>query len=491
MGSMRLAAQSPSRIGNRTRRSTTASSGVEESELPVSEDGEERTEEVEEPGEIENVRPEEDAPGGARAKWETEEPLEGCCLCSAPEPPCVANLGGGGEADAHENDSGDQRDDEAVDGRDRAERDTAASTENKGEEEVEDGGGDYEFLAFSTLTRDRSIDRQIVRRSLYLEAFAICLSGDGYSRSDCNLMRSSILLAMSLQMAPHSLTLSGMPGQRPETAPPPEPNHFHQHGFGFMGGLGGLGGFAPTATARFGNFTLSAAFGGLIPSLFNLQVHGFPDAAMYGAAPGFPYGFNSFHGGHAHGYPHHTGSDKCSSPRVAFWGVAFTQHLQRADIVVVFVDKCSSPRVVFVLICVMKKSDAYISANWELIILINRCGFLIQSTRGLEVPYNCSMSPVWRSPTAKGTSLIVRYHIFAPTLMGPLLFVRDSRSTKGSPLAPFSRAKDEKILVMSKLDMQSGKKWTVSALPLLNVINLHSKVKTLCSYFLSFSWTLE
>lgn len=96
-------------------------------------------------------------------------------------------------------------------------------------------------------------------------------------------------------------------GQRPETAPPPEPNHFHQHGFGFMGGLGGLGGFAPTATARFGNFTLSAAFGGLIPSLFNLQVHGSPDAAMYGAAPGFPYGFNSFHGGHAHGYPHHTG----------------------------------------------------------------------------------------------------------------------------------------------------------------------------------------
>ncbi|KAH7567321.1 hypothetical protein JRO89_XS07G0052100 [Xanthoceras sorbifolium] len=95
-------------------------------------------------------------------------------------------------------------------------------------------------------------------------------------------------------------------GQRPETAPPPEPNHFHQHGFGFMGGLGGLGGFAPMATARFGNFTLSAAFGGLIPSLFNLQVHGFPDTAMYGAATGFPYGFNSFHGGHAHRYPHHT-----------------------------------------------------------------------------------------------------------------------------------------------------------------------------------------
>ncbi|KAJ6675710.1 E3 UBIQUITIN-PROTEIN LIGASE RNF5-RELATED [Salix viminalis] len=35
-------------------------------------------------------------------------------------------------------------------------------------------------------------------------------------------------------------------GQRPETAPPPEPNHFGQHGFGFTGGLGGFG---PPATA--------------------------------------------------------------------------------------------------------------------------------------------------------------------------------------------------------------------------------------------------
>ncbi|KAF5739406.1 E3 ubiquitin-protein ligase [Tripterygium wilfordii] len=83
-------------------------------------------------------------------------------------------------------------------------------------------------------------------------------------------------------------------GQRPETAPPPDTNHFPQHGFGFTGGLGG---FAPMASARFGNFTFSAAFGGLIPSLFNLQAHGFPDTAMYGSAGGFPYGFpNSFHG---------------------------------------------------------------------------------------------------------------------------------------------------------------------------------------------------
>jgi E3 ubiquitin-protein ligase RNF5 len=68
-----------------------------------------------------------------------------------------------------------------------------------------------------------------------------------------------------------------------------------------------LGGFAPTATARSGNFTFSAAFGGLIPSLFNLQVHGFPNAAMYGPAAGFPYGFHSFHGGHPRGYHRHQG----------------------------------------------------------------------------------------------------------------------------------------------------------------------------------------
>ncbi|XP_040364043.1 E3 ubiquitin-protein ligase RNF185 isoform X3 [Rosa chinensis] len=43
-------------------------------------------------------------------------------------------------------------------------------------------------------------------------------------------------------------------GQRPETAPPPEQNHFAQRGFGFMGGLGG---FAPpiATTTRY-----SAAF---------------------------------------------------------------------------------------------------------------------------------------------------------------------------------------------------------------------------------------
>lgn len=86
-------------------------------------------------------------------------------------------------------------------------------------------------------------------------------------------------------------------GQRPQTAPPPEANQFPNYGFGFMGG------FVPMATARIGNFTLATAFGGLIPSLLNIQFHGFPDATVYGTTSGFPYGFNSFHGGHAHGYP--------------------------------------------------------------------------------------------------------------------------------------------------------------------------------------------
>ncbi|KAA8531795.1 hypothetical protein F0562_006488 [Nyssa sinensis] len=86
-------------------------------------------------------------------------------------------------------------------------------------------------------------------------------------------------------------------GQRPETAPPPEANNFSHHGFGLMGG------YMPMATARFGNFTMSASFGGLIPSLFNIQVHGFPDASLYGTTSGLPFGVSSvFHGGHAGNY---------------------------------------------------------------------------------------------------------------------------------------------------------------------------------------------
>lgn len=86
-------------------------------------------------------------------------------------------------------------------------------------------------------------------------------------------------------------------GQRPETAP--DLNHFPTNGFGFQ----------PMASARFGNISLSAAFGGLIPSLLNLHIHGFHDATVYGTTSGFPYGFsNAFHGGHAHGFHQHSNS---------------------------------------------------------------------------------------------------------------------------------------------------------------------------------------
>ncbi|KAG9150393.1 hypothetical protein Leryth_014569 [Lithospermum erythrorhizon] len=91
-------------------------------------------------------------------------------------------------------------------------------------------------------------------------------------------------------------------GQRPEAAPAPEPNQFPQNGFGFMGGLGGI---SPMTTASFGNFTLSTAFGGLFPSLFNIQLQGFPQASMFGAGGGLPYGYpNTFHGGHMHRFSH-------------------------------------------------------------------------------------------------------------------------------------------------------------------------------------------
>lgn len=117
---------------------------------------------------------------------------------------------------------------------------------------------------------------------------------------------------------PRSRSIPGMEiphrptGQRPETAPPPDPNPnpFAQQGYGFMGGFGPLGGFAPMATARFGNFTLSTALGGLFPSFFNIEVHGYPNGNVYapGHVPGHGHGFhhygfpNAFHGGPPHGF---------------------------------------------------------------------------------------------------------------------------------------------------------------------------------------------
>ncbi|KAL2249692.1 UNVERIFIED_CONTAM: E3 ubiquitin ligase rnf-5 [Sesamum indicum] len=134
-----------------------------------------------------------------------------------------------------------------------------------------------------------------VCKALIQEEKLVPLYGRGKNSTD---PRSKSIPGMEI---PHRPT-----GQRPETAPPPDPNAnaFAQQGYGFVGGFGPFGGFAPVATARFGNFTLSTALGGLFPSFFNIQVHGFPDANMYGPGPGFHYGYsNAFHGGPAHGFP--------------------------------------------------------------------------------------------------------------------------------------------------------------------------------------------
>ncbi|KAK3425421.1 hypothetical protein EUGRSUZ_A00486 [Eucalyptus grandis] len=151
----------------------------------------------------------------------------------------------------------------------------------------------YEWLRVHSQAQECPVCKALIE-----EEKLVPLYGRGKSSSD---PRSKSVPGVNIPHRPA--------GQRPETAPPPppEPNLFHQHGLGFRGGLGGFG---PMATARFGNFTLSAAFGGLFPSsLFNFQLHGFPDAAMYGASPGFPFGYpHTFHGGHhhhAHAYHHH------------------------------------------------------------------------------------------------------------------------------------------------------------------------------------------
>ncbi|GJR12194.1 E3 ubiquitin protein ligase RNF185-like protein [Tanacetum coccineum] len=81
-------------------------------------------------------------------------------------------------------------------------------------------------------------------------------------------------------------------GQRPATAPAPDNNNFPNFGFG---------GFMPTASARFGNFAVSAGFGGLFPSLLDMHVHGIQNPLQYGPRHAFgPRFSNGFHGGHHH-----------------------------------------------------------------------------------------------------------------------------------------------------------------------------------------------
>lgn len=104
-------------------------------------------------------------------------------------------------------------------------------------------------------------------------------------------------------------------GQRPETAPPPDPNQFRQQGFGFTGG------FTPAPVARTGHEWLWAVLSGLIPVFLpffmNVQVHAFHDATVYGTTSGFPYGFwNTFHGGNVHGFHNNPGQGQQSESSV-------------------------------------------------------------------------------------------------------------------------------------------------------------------------------
>eukprot|EP00246_Nothoceros_aenigmaticus_P016812 TRINITY_DN7854_c0_g2_i1.p1 TRINITY_DN7854_c0_g2~~TRINITY_DN7854_c0_g2_i1.p1 ORF type:complete len:252 (-),score=40.92 TRINITY_DN7854_c0_g2_i1:327-1082(-) len=84
-------------------------------------------------------------------------------------------------------------------------------------------------------------------------------------------------------------------GHRPETRPPE--HDFHSHGFNFMAGPP-----IPTASARFGNITLSAGFG-LFPSLFGLQLHGFQGTGFTGAHGIHLGAASGLAGSHVHAAP--------------------------------------------------------------------------------------------------------------------------------------------------------------------------------------------
>ncbi|XP_060182921.1 uncharacterized protein LOC132612859 [Lycium barbarum] len=125
-----------------------------------------------------------------------------------------------------------------------------------------------------------------VCKALIQEEKLVPLYGRGRTSTD---PRSKPILGLEIPNRPA--------GQRPETAPQPDPNNFHNHrGFGHMGGLGG---FFPTATARSGNFTMSAGFGGLVPSLLIFQFHGFLGPTAYPTTSNYPFGYTpAYHGPH-------------------------------------------------------------------------------------------------------------------------------------------------------------------------------------------------
>lgn len=86
-------------------------------------------------------------------------------------------------------------------------------------------------------------------------------------------------------------------GQRPATAPPPDVSNFTNIVLGMMDG------FVPMVSATFGNFGMSAGFGGVSSPIFNVQLHGFSNASGFGATSGYQFGnADSFHGTSSHVY---------------------------------------------------------------------------------------------------------------------------------------------------------------------------------------------
>ncbi|KNA10631.1 hypothetical protein SOVF_142590 [Spinacia oleracea] len=148
----------------------------------------------------------------------------------------------------------------------------------------------YKWLRFHSQSHECPVCKALVQ-----EDKLVPLYGRGKSNTD---PRSRPIPGVDIPNRPS--------GQRPETAPPPPgPDQGYLSNLGF----GLFGGFMPMATARIGNMTMSAGFGGLLPSLMSFQFNGFPHNPMYGTAHGFPYypqppvhGMHHHH--HSQGYDH-------------------------------------------------------------------------------------------------------------------------------------------------------------------------------------------
>lgn len=106
-------------------------------EFPVAEEGKEGAEQVEEPRQVKHIRPKENPTRRAGTQRETEKPLK-WGFRPTPEPPRVADLGGGGEEDPGEDSKGDEGHGEGMEGGDGAERDGPPPRKEETKEEVEE-----------------------------------------------------------------------------------------------------------------------------------------------------------------------------------------------------------------------------------------------------------------------------------------------------------------------------------------------------------------